>query len=105
MAPPYRGRGRQVMEARVTPEGRTDPTLMSVFKRFLPIGHGICLKRCLLQRRVDRRFAFCYHQNTCSALRRRRAMTRKKSPSWVLELPLAVRPDQAKRLQANLEAA
>ncbi len=32
-------------------------------------------------------------------------MTRKKSPSWVLELPLAVRPDQAKRLQAHLEAA
>jgi hypothetical protein len=32
-------------------------------------------------------------------------MTRKKSPSWVLELPLAIRPDQAKRLQAHLEAA
>jgi transposase len=32
-------------------------------------------------------------------------MTRKKSPSWVLELPLAVRSDQAKRLQAHLEAA
>ena len=32
-------------------------------------------------------------------------MTRKQSPSWVLELPLAVRPDQARRLQAHLEAA
>src|SRR5947209_7419435 len=32
-------------------------------------------------------------------------MTRKKSPSWVLELPLALRTDQAKRLQAHLEAA
>ena len=32
-------------------------------------------------------------------------MTRKKSLCWVLELPLAVRPDQAKRLQAHLEAA
>ena len=88
------------MEARVTPEGRPDPTWMSVFKRFLPIGHGISLKRCLLQRRVDRRFSFCYHQNTCSAFTRRRAMTRKKSPSWVLELPLAGRPDQAKHLEA-----
>ena len=32
-------------------------------------------------------------------------MTRKKSLSWVLELPLAVHPDQAKRLPAHLEAA
>src|SRR5215831_2504740 len=32
-------------------------------------------------------------------------MARKQSPSWVLELPLAVRPDQAKHLQAHLEAA
>jgi len=32
-------------------------------------------------------------------------MTRKKSPFWVLELPLAVQPDQARRMQAHLEAA
>src|SRR5690242_5220019 len=81
MAPPYLERGRRVMEAQVTQEGRPAPS------------------------RVDRRVSFCYHQNACSYVTRRRAMTRKKSPSWVLELPLAVRPDQAKRLQAHLEAA
>ena len=32
-------------------------------------------------------------------------MTRKKSLCWVLELPLAVRPDQAKHLPPHLDAA
>src|SRR5215471_10586048 len=54
---------------------------------------------------VDRHCSLCYHQNVRSDLTRRRVMARKQSPSWVLELPLAVRPDQAKHLQAHLEAA